>query len=124
MMMRRSTTLWLILATCAGITLFVIKHEVQEREDRLNTLHAEILANQEAIQVLKAEWSYLNRPERLQRLVRALNEDRPADRLQQTTLDLLPQPLNAPGETPVTEAAHAGGIILPMARPVPVGGRQ
>ena len=35
-MVRRSTALWLLLATCAGITLFLVKHEVQEREDRLN----------------------------------------------------------------------------------------
>lgn len=123
-MMRRSTALWLLLATCAGITLFLVKHEVQEREDRLNALHTEILANQEAIQVLKAEWSYLNRPERLERLVRELSEERPADRLQRATLDMLPQPLNGDGEAPLTEAAHAGGIILPMARPVSLGARQ
>ncbi|WP_193182832.1 cell division protein FtsL [Nisaea sediminum] len=123
-MVRRSTALWLMLATCAGITLFLVKHEVQEREDRLNALHSEILDNQEAIQVLKAEWSYLNRPERLERLIREFSEERPADRLQRATLDMLPQPLNSDGEAPLTEAAHIGGIVLPMARPVTVGAPQ
>lgn len=118
-MMRRSMPLWLLLATCAGITLFLVKHEVQEREDRLHALHREILADQEAIQVLNAEWSYLNRPDRLQHLVREFIEQRPAAHLQMTSIDMLPQLLNAPGD--LSGASTDGNdIILPMMRPVSI----
>jgi len=117
--MRRSMTLWLLLATCAGITLFLIKHEVQDREDRLNALHQEILADQEAIQVLNAEWSYLNRPDRLEHLIREFSEHHIANRLQLTSLDMLPQLLNEPGELPDVKT-DGNGIILPMIRPISI----
>lgn len=118
-MMRRSMTLWLLLATCAGISLFLIKHEVQEREDRLNALHREILADQEAIQVLNAEWSYLNRPDRLEHLIRELGDRRAANHLQLTSLDLLPQLLSEPDELFLSNSG-GNGIVLPMIRPVSV----
>ncbi|MEP3113577.1 hypothetical protein [Nisaea sp.] len=118
-MMRRSMTLWLLLATCAGITLFIIKHEVQEREDRLNTLHRDILADQEAIQVLNAEWSYLNRPDRLEHLIREFSEHRVANHLQLTSVELLPQWLNEPGDQPDVKT-DSNGIILPMIRPISI----
>lgn len=117
--MRRSMTLWLLLATCAGISLFLIKHEVQEREDRLNALHREILADQEAIQVLNAEWSYLNRPDRLEHLIRELGDRRAANHLQLTSLDLLPQLLSEPDELFLSNSG-GNGIVLPMIRPVSV----
>ena len=118
-MIRRSMPLWLLLATCAGITLFLVKHEVQEREDRLNALHREILADQEAIQVLNAEWSYLNRPDRLEHLIREFSENRTAYHLRLTSLDMLPQLLNEPGD--LSDAKTDGiGIILPMIRPISI----
>ncbi len=117
--MRRSMTLWLLLATCAGISLFLIKHEVQEREDRLNALHREILADQEAIQVLNAEWSYLNRPDRLEHLIRELSESRAANQLQLTSLDMLPQLLSEPDDLALANRG-GNGIILPMIRPVSI----
>ena len=118
-MMQRSMTFWLLIATCAGITLFLIKHEVQEREDRLNALKREILADQEAIQVLNAEWSYLNRPDRLEHLIREFSERRPANILQLTSITMLPQLLSAPEEL-IDATTDGDGIILPMIRPVSI----
>ena len=68
--MRRSTIIWFLIATCVGVALFLLKYEVQNKEDQLAALHRGILADQEAIHVLEAEWSYLNRPDRLEALVR------------------------------------------------------
>lgn len=42
---------------------------------RVDRLHAQIAAEREAVEVLRVEWAYLNRPERLRRLV-ALTNDR------------------------------------------------
>lgn len=56
------------LAGAVGIGLFFIKHEVKEQEARLAELNHEIQSNQEAMHVLKAEWSYLNDPARLRTL--------------------------------------------------------
>lgn len=57
-----------LLAGGIGVGLFVVKHEVKEQESRLRELNSEIQHNQEAIHVLKAEWSYLNDPGRLRHL--------------------------------------------------------
>lgn len=70
--MRRSTLMWAVLGIAVVIGLFVVKHRVQALEERLQTLNTEIIANQDAVQVLEAEWSYLNQPARLEALGRRL----------------------------------------------------
>lgn len=81
--MRRSLTLAalaMLVATASG--LYLVEHEVQGLERRLNRLNADLLTSQQAIQVLKAEWSYLNQPDRLQELA-----TRYAERLRLAPLD-------------------------------------
>ena len=81
--MRRSLTLAaLALLAATASALYLIEHEVQGLERRLARLNGELLASQQAIQVLKAEWSYLNQPERLQELA-----TRHADRLRLAPLE-------------------------------------
>lgn len=70
--MRRSTLLWSVLAISVVIGLFVVKHSVQTLEDRLHALNAEIITDRDAIQVMEAEWSYLNQPARLEALSKRL----------------------------------------------------
>lgn len=67
-MMRGMTILWTVLALCVGVGLFLLKYEVQSLEEKLARLNGEIRHNQESIHILKAEWSYLNDPERLREL--------------------------------------------------------
>ena len=85
--MRRSTLLWSILCLAVVIGLFVVKHRVQDLEDRLHALNAEILADRDATQVLEAEWSYLNQPARLEALSRKLLGMEPPSADQTLTLD-------------------------------------
>lgn len=49
--------------------LYQLEHEVKTMERSLARLDDAMRRDNEAIQVLQAEWSYLNRPERLQELV-------------------------------------------------------
>lgn len=49
--------------------LYQLEHEVKTMERSLARLDDSMRRDNEAIQVLQAEWSYLNRPERLQELV-------------------------------------------------------
>ncbi|MGQ0663363.1 MAG: cell division protein FtsL [Pseudomonadota bacterium] len=67
-MIRLSTGLWLALAAVLGYGLFHLKHEVKALEDELFRLDRAVLAELEAIHVLRAEWSYVNQPQRLQEL--------------------------------------------------------
>ncbi len=69
-MSRRSTVVCGFLAVLAGAFSIVVNTEVQERENRLERLNRDIADQIEAINVLRAEWSYLNRPARLEDLAR------------------------------------------------------
>ncbi|MBT5648081.1 MAG: energy transducer TonB, partial [Rhodospirillaceae bacterium] len=70
--MRRSTLLWSALAISVVIGLFAVKHRVQTLEDRLHALNTDIITDRDAIQVMEAEWSYLNQPARLEALSKRL----------------------------------------------------
>lgn len=48
--------------------LYQVKHEAKEEESRIVKLEKQIEDEKEALLLLKAEWSYLNRPERVQQL--------------------------------------------------------
>lgn len=57
-----------VVAVTLTYGLYSMKYEVQRLETQLSSLHGELTAEREAIQVLRAEWSYLNGPERLEDL--------------------------------------------------------
>ena len=67
-----------VLATLGVIALafwaYRETHQTQRAEAEMRALQAEVAALREAIAVQRAEWAYLNRPDRLRALV-ALNFD-------------------------------------------------
>lgn len=56
---------WAALIGAMAFGLVQIKLAVQPAEEEFARLSRDLLASEEAIHVLRAEWSYLNRPERL-----------------------------------------------------------
>ena len=64
-MIKVAAMFWLAAVVVAALGLFHVKYEVQRLESELELEHRAILEDQEAIHVLKAEWSFLNRPDRL-----------------------------------------------------------
>lgn len=97
------------LAGAMGVGLFFVKHEVKEQEARLAELNQEIQSNQEAIHVLKAEWSYLNDPARLRALSEKFLSMKVMGPAQIASLDTLP------AAAPVAVArASAPAVAAPM----------
>lgn len=117
--MRRSTLLWSVLAFSVVIGLFVVKHRVQTLEDRLHALNAEIITDRDAIQVMQAEWSYLNQPARLEALSkRLLGMDAPVSAQTVSMQELLDQSVHdKAGTAALTEIAVTK---KPAAKPAPV----
>ena len=68
----------LALIAAASFGMYQLKYDVARLEQELEGLNRDLIAEGEAIRVLKAEWSYLNRPERLQNLVARYLELGPA----------------------------------------------
>ena len=64
-MNRQPTLVALGLAAVLGFSLFMVKYDVQAKEEQLVKIDRQASADQEAIHVLKAEWSFLNQPGRL-----------------------------------------------------------
>ncbi len=67
-MTRVAGFLLFLAAASTALFLFHIKQEVRELEQELGIAHRNILRHQEAIQVLRTEWSYLNQPARIAEL--------------------------------------------------------
>ena len=89
------------LASLAGAALLHTSQNVQQAEDRLSVLQAEIQKEKDMIHVLKTEWEYLNRPERLEKLAgEFLDLVPPAP--EAMTKDVLPEAASLP-ERPVPQ---------------------
>jgi hypothetical protein len=67
-MIRQPTLVALALCMTLGFTLFQVKYDVQSLEDQLIRIDRQAATDQEAIHVLKAEWSFLTKPARLAEL--------------------------------------------------------
>ena len=86
----RSTFLWLTLAIVVGFGLFHVKYQVQDLEEELARLNAAILKEQQQIHVLRAEWSYLNTPSRLEELAARYLDLGPVETAQIGSVSSLP----------------------------------
>ncbi|MFK7838948.1 MAG: hypothetical protein AB8B83_01345 [Bdellovibrionales bacterium] len=67
---RLKTFVIFALAAIAGAALLHTSQRVQGAEERLARINADISREEDTIRVLRAEWEYLNRPQRLERLAK------------------------------------------------------
>jgi hypothetical protein len=68
-MKRRHATLGtLVVAILLGVGLFITSEKVQQAERDLKIIQQRVAAERDTLRVLRAEWTYLNRPERLEQL--------------------------------------------------------
>ena len=91
-MIHLSTLLTLLFAGAISLVMFSVKYEVQDLEDELSRLNRSIIAERQAIHVLKAEWSHLNNPERLRSLARRHLGLKPVEAKQFGIFSGLPKP--------------------------------
>ena len=99
-MIRMAALVWLIAIVVAALGLFHVKYEVQRLEEELGLEHQSILERQEAIHILKAEWSFLNQPARLSDLAKRHLGLAPLVATQVVRLDDLPQRAEQKAEAP------------------------
>lgn len=70
-MSRLSFAFLVALVIVTAIWTYQVTYRTTDALDRVADLRARIAAEREAVQVLTVEWAWLNRPERLSRLVAA-----------------------------------------------------
>ncbi|MFN6999972.1 MAG: hypothetical protein ACK4ST_08060 [Elioraea tepidiphila] len=130
-MIRASTLVWAGLVVLAGLFLYQVKHDVQALEEELAGVNRRILATQDRIHVLRAEWSLLNEPARIGDLAQRhlalapMRPDqfaRPADIAARVALHR-PAPVEPPATEPrepgAVAIAAAGTPTLPLPPPFP-----
>lgn len=66
--MRLSSMMWVVVVVCAASLLYSVKYQVQTMDREIASIRAQIAEERAAIHVLKAEWAYLSRPERVRDL--------------------------------------------------------
>ncbi|MEO1688285.1 MAG: hypothetical protein AAFU61_10305, partial [Pseudomonadota bacterium] len=110
----------LILTAAVGVWAYRVNYDTLAALDRVEALHRDIAREQEAIAILRAEWAWLNRPERLARLVEAhpelgLGPFLPAHFGEVAEIAFQPpppqKPAPAPGGLPPVLAASLDGLF-------------
>jgi hypothetical protein len=89
-MMKPLTAGALSLTAAVSIGLYALSYEVQRLEDVLADTNADLLRERELVQVLEAEWSFLNQPDRLRALAVRHLDLVPVEPHQIATLQELP----------------------------------
>ncbi len=97
--MRPAALIWIALIATVMFGMFMVKYEVRDLDEGLADLDRQIVADREAVHVLRAEWSYLNRPERLADLADRHLELQPVDPSQIGSIEEIPFTANTPGDT-------------------------
>ena len=108
-MLRKTDFLLIGLAAFSGAFLFQTCYRVQSLKEEKLALERQIAADQDGIQVLRAEWSFLNDPARLEQLAATyLQALRPITATQIAGFDTLPaRPTTMPASLNTTPAAPA-----------------
>lgn len=118
-MIRLGTVLWLVLVAFVGFGMFKVKYEVMDLEDALARTNRAIVADQDAIHVLKAEWAFLSQPSRLAELSKRHLDLVPLGAAQLGQVSAIPL---RPGAVPVAIAAApqppVPGSKPPLAKPL------
>ncbi len=81
----RIVGLGVLAATLVG--LYQMKSAVEVRDKELTQVRRAVAEEKETVQVLRAEWSYLNQPERLTRLARTQGTLKPLSGAQLSSLE-------------------------------------
>jgi hypothetical protein len=90
---RTSDTVLIAIMVAAAAFTYKTKHEAENRRDEVRRIEAEIKLEEDTITLLKADWSLLTQPSRLQRLSEVYQSElalQPVDAHQIVGLDALP----------------------------------
>ncbi len=122
-MIRPATLGLLVVAGVAGGLLFHVSYGARALKDELTSLKQQIAADTDEMHVLRAEWSYLNQPARLEELSRRYLGLAPISGAQVVGLESLPRRRPA-AAAPITDPPPPfidAADVAPQAAMIPVG---
>ena len=81
---------FLMMVIAAAVGLFVLKYKVIAQERALRAIHAQIWNDKREIHLLKADWAFLNNPERLREMIQKRSDFESLRSRAQTHLENIP----------------------------------
>lgn len=114
MRVRFSHLVWAVMVVATLYVTYQVKYRVQNIEEDIASTQRAIAAERDSIHVLEAEWSYLNRPDRLSRLSAEYHGLQRVGVSQIVAVDTLPM---APVRTAPMEASATVIVPSPEAAP-------
>ena len=67
-MIRLSMIIWVLVVSVSAFGLYSVKFKVQTLRNQTADIERQIEQERESMNVVAAEWAYLNRPDRIQKL--------------------------------------------------------
>lgn len=105
-------TLGALILLIVGMSVFQMKHKVDEKDRAISRLYAQYVADKKAVRVLQAEWAYLNDPDYVQDMTLKYLTLRPA-KVEQVGLNLSSLPMRSKEQAPLV---HVADFIVPGPR--------
>jgi hypothetical protein len=118
-MIRPATLISFALAIGLGFGLFKVKYAVQGEEQQLVTIEDQIVTDENAIHVLKAEWSQETQPDQLGAMAERHLALAPIKPAQLGTFDMLPPRVAPPPAAPTIAAPPAASAAVAALPAVP-----
>ena len=111
-MFRISSLFFVVVAVVAGTLLFQTSQSVQRLEGNLHDVTQNVGHEKESLRVLGAEWDYLNRPERLEKLTL---ENLDMDAVHAEKTDFISDSAAVPEpEVPVLPPVKPKNLLIPV----------
>lgn len=108
-MTRLSGMLWMLVIVASAVSVYVVKYRVQSVIAQVEDTSRQLEAEKAALHVARAEWAYLNRPQRLKALAVRYLSDSDLTAAQFADIKTIPFP------SQMEAAAAPDGSVNPVA---------
>ncbi len=106
MSLRITSLIWMACFAVGAFGVYMVKFAVQNLHRDVVTTQQQLAAEKESLHLLNAEWAYLNRPDRLQKLASEHLVLVPLDSRRIENVALLPDAQPQAPHSPVSEAVY------------------
>ena len=111
---------WMAIIALGAFGLYLVKYSVQEVQRDVARLEAKLKQEKETMHLLRAEWAYLNRPERLHKLAQGRVETQPVTTANIIDVTRLPEreaglaDMDAGQSNELMHQVSSGGLFVPV----------
>ena len=88
--MNKTVATWIMFILPVAMGLFYVKHIVQNLEDEIATIERSIETDEDEVNMLRAEWAFQTKPQRIKKLANKYLDLSPTDASQIADVRFIP----------------------------------